>query len=306
MEYQELDALVSELETLVQETSPQKGYWKGLWDLVREIGQAFEQTRHPSKDQKDEAWTRFHSLVERANARSAEEKERIRKREQAFGERKRLSQGVRNSIDSLIAGATPSSDFERGLMAIITTPVRLAWDFLETTLGFKGKSELEEVHDELLACSEQLKKAWRTLSDSRDIMLPGDKVQAYQALTAAQDRLSEAWNSWRQAKKESHEGHRRAWEEKNRERDVRQADFVSRVRANIEKLTDKLNRSRDALGRNEAHLAKLGHDYDAAWSDKFRDLCSGWIGECEDKISSIREHIGRLEGWLAEERRKLN
>jgi len=312
MEYQELDALVSELESAVEETTPQKGYWKELWDLVRRIGAAFKEARYPDKSQKDEAWRLFQSLVERAKARSVREKERIRERERGFEERKRLSQEARSSIESMAASATPSSEFERGLLAIITFPVTLALDFVETTLGVKWGSELDERQDELRACSQQLKRAWRTLSDSKDVMLPGDKAQAYRALTAAQERLNDAWDRLREAKRELHEARQRAWEEKKREREerrrereTRHEEFVARVRANIEKLEDKLERARNALSRNEAHLDKLRSYYDTAWSDKFRDLCSGWIDECEDKTASIREHIERLEGWIEEERRKL-
>lgn len=37
-----------------------------------EIGTAFKGTRYPDKGDKDEAWERFESLVERAKPRSAE------------------------------------------------------------------------------------------------------------------------------------------------------------------------------------------------------------------------------------------
>jgi len=172
MEYQELDALVSELESAVEETTPQKGYWKELWDLVRRIGAAFKEARYPDKSQKDEAWRLFQSLVERAKARSVREKERIRERERGFEERKRLSQEARSSIESMAASATPSSEFERGLLAIITFPVTLALDFVETTLGVKWGSELDERQDELRLVAELRSGSEQAFDRIRNVIAP--------------------------------------------------------------------------------------------------------------------------------------
>lgn len=312
MEYQELDALISELEGMIQDDSPQKGYWKQLWNLVGEIGTAFKGTRYPSGGDKDEAWKRFQSIVERAKTRSDENKERIREREREFEQRKNRSERARRAIEGQAAGARPLSGFERGIADIFLLPLTLAERLLEALLGIKAKSELEQIHDELRICSQHLKDAWRAFSDSKDAVLPGDKAQVYQTLTKAQERLNLAWDRWKAAKSEfravqqrAWEAKQRDWEERRREREIKQQQFVERVRANIRKLEDKLDNARSALSRNEVHLNKLRDDYASAWNDGFRDRCSGWIDECEDKIRSIREHIERLEGWIDEERRKL-
>lgn len=313
MEYQELDSLISELHGMVEETSPQKGYWKQLWNLVSEIGTAFKETRYPNRGDKDEAWKRFESLVAQAKARSAENKERIREREQEFERRKNRSERARRTIEGQAAGAKPLSGFERGIADIFLLPLTLAERLLEALIGIKAKSELEQIHDELWLCSQRLKDAWRAFSDSKDAMLPGDKAQVYQTLTKAQERLNLAWDRWKAAKGEFREAQQRAWEakqreweERRREREIKHQQFVGRARENIRKLEDKLYNARNALSRHEAHLDKLRGDYDSAWSDSFRDRCSGWIDECEGKISSIREHIERLDGWIDEERRKLD
>ena len=313
MEYQELDALISELQGLVEETSPQKGYWKQLWNLVGEIGRGFKGTRYPSRGDKDGAWKRFESLVEQAKARSAENKERIREREREFERRKNRSERARRTIEGQAAGARPLSGFERGIADIFLLPLTLAERLFEALIGIKAKSELEQIHDELRLCGQRLKDAWRAFSDSKDAMLPGDKAQVYQTLTKAQERLNLAWDRWKAAKGEFREAQQRLWEakqqeweERRREREIKHQQFAGRARENVRKLEDKLDNARNALSRHEAHLDKLRGDYDSAWSDSFRDRCSGWIDECEGKISSIREHIERLEGWIDEERRKLD
>lgn len=160
MEYQELDSLISELQAMIEETSPQKGYWKQLWNLVGEIGTAFKGARYPSRGDKDEAWKQFKSLVVRAEARSAEAKERIREREREFEQRKNRSEWARRTIETKAAGARPLSGLERGIADIFLLPLTLAERLLEAVLGVKAKSELEQIHDELRMCSQRLKDAW--------------------------------------------------------------------------------------------------------------------------------------------------
>jgi predicted nucleic acid-binding Zn-ribbon protein len=80
---------------------------------------------------------------------------------------------------------------------------------------------------------------------------------------------------------------------------------VERVEANISKLEGKLESAKTALDRQETHLDKLRDDYSNAWNDKFRERCSEWIEQGEEKISDIKEHIDRLETWLDEERSKI-
>ncbi|MBW2118390.1 MAG: hypothetical protein JRH09_10785 [Deltaproteobacteria bacterium] len=190
MEYQELDALISELQGMAEKALPQKGYWKELWNLVREIGTGFKGTRYPTRDDKDEAWKLFQSLVERAKVRSTENRERIKEREREFERRKNRSESARRSIEGQAAGARPLSGLERKIADIFLLPLTLAERLLEAVLGIKAKSELEQIHDELRMCSQRLKDAWRAFSDSKDAMPPGDKAQVYQTLIKAQERLN--------------------------------------------------------------------------------------------------------------------
>jgi len=265
MDYKELERLISELEGTVQETSPQKGYWKQWWDTVREIGAAFKGTRFPARSDKDAAWQRFQSLVEQAKLRGAEAKERMKERERQFQERKDQSERARRGIEGQAASARPDSGIDRVLGRILLLPAIME-RLLEVATGNEAKSELEEMHEDLKRCSQQLKDAWQTFSASKDAMLPADKAEAYRTLKNAQERLDLAWDRWKSAKTEHRESQRRAWEERQRERQERQQQremkheqFVDRVRANIQKLEGKLDRARDALNRRDSGLRLAYH-----------------------------------------------
>jgi len=77
------------------------------------------------------------------------------------------------------------------------------------------------------------------------------------------------------------------------------------VEANIAKLAEKLSKAKATLHRQEAHREELRDKYTNAWSESFKDRCSDWIDECENRIANIKEQIERLEGWIGEEREKL-
>lgn len=80
---------------------------------------------------------------------------------------------------------------------------------------------------------------------------------------------------------------------------------MAKVEAHIEELQGKLSKAESALEHQQSHLSDLRSQYYSAWSDSFKERCSGWIDECEARIESIKEHIDRIEGWIREERSKI-
>lgn len=48
----ELDRLIDSLRATVENDTPQKGYWKGLWSLVGDIKTGFKGVRYPTVDEK--------------------------------------------------------------------------------------------------------------------------------------------------------------------------------------------------------------------------------------------------------------
>lgn len=302
MEYSELNNLIDALQQAVRNEHPEKGYWKELWSLVRETRASFKETRYPTAEEKQAAWSRVNQLAEEAERRSQREKEERERRERAWKERQDRSGRALNRIESKLAGTRPLSDLEHMIGTLILGPILVVESMLRSVLGLE---ELDAVHEDLKACSSYMKDAWRLFNDHKRELLPGDKSRAYQELTAAQERLNNAWDRWKAAKDEFHQRRRQEWEQRRHNREERHRDFVRRVEANIEKLEAKLAKAEDALGRQQNHLSDLRDQYASAWSDSFRDRCSDWIDEAENRIRDIEDSIDRMRGWIDEERSKL-
>ena len=299
MEYDELDSLISELEKTVDSTNPQKGYWRELWSLVKDINSGFKETRYPTRSDRDYSWSRFQELVAKAKDRGQENKAMIEQNQRKWVQRQEKSKDAREYIQSRATRAKPLSGLEQGIADIFLFPAKLIADVFMNLIGIDTLSSLDETRQDLLACNKALQDAWQAFNDKKNDMLPGDKNQAYKSLKEAGNQLDAAWAQWKDKnaslrKKKQHE-----WEEKHRL-------FVERVKANIVKLEDKLVKAEAALQKQESHLDDLRDKYDTAWNDSYKERCSEWIDECEYRIASIKEHIDRLEGWINEERNKLD
>ena len=299
MEYKELDDLIHSLKDAVESTNPQKGYWKELWSLVKEINSGFKETHYPTRDDRDKAWSRFQELVTKAKERGQENKARIEQNQRDWERKQDRSRSARNTVISRAERATPLSEFERSMGDIFLFPAKIIADVFTSLIGINSMSSLDETRRELLACNEALQEAWKAFNDNKKNMLPGDRNQAYESLQDASRKLDEAWRQWKERNSSLREQRQREWDEKHR-------SFVERVNANIAKLEEKLAKAEAALQKQEAHLDDLREKYDTAWNDSYRERCSDWIDECESRISSIKEHIDRLEGWINEERKKLD
>jgi hypothetical protein len=295
MNYQELDDLVSKLQESVENNDPQKGYWRELWSLVKQISGGFKETRYPTLEAKNEAWGRFNELREKASTRSQEDRQRVAKQQQEWEERKQKSERFSSKIQAKSGQARPFSGIERALGTIILAPILVLEAILRDILGLE---QLDRIKEELLNCNAQMQEARRLFAQYKSEMLPGDKAQTHQALVAAQEKLDRAWAEWKGRMDLFYQQKRENYERKQRE-------FTSHVRAHIATLEEKLEKAQGALARQEAHLEKLQDDYNNAWSDNFKERCSGWIEECETRISDIQESISRIESWLDEERGKL-
>lgn len=312
MDYADLDKLIEDLHAAVSDSDPQKGYWKHFWNLVREVGEGFKGVRYPTRDNRESAWNRFQDLIGKARARSEEARKKVADSQGEWERRENRSRQARDIVQSKAAGSHPSTPGERAFAELILAPVTMIQRVVENILGADDLDGLEEIRRELIGCNERLQQAWTRFNEYKRDLLPGDKIEAYRSLQTAREKLDEGWRRWREAKASARHQRHQEWErrERNREarhteRDARHRAFVDRVGGNIAKLKDKLAKARAALEKQEAHLDDLRDQYASAWSDGFRDRCSGWMDEAEDRISSIKEHIERLEGWLREERDKL-
>lgn len=305
MNYTDLNDLIEQFREMIEDDSPQKGYWGKLWGLSKAIGQGFKGTRFPTLADKNEAWNTFQGLREKAHERSNAQREKISQANAQWERRKEQSERALNKISWQASQARPLTDLERSIGDILFAPLILAERILNDILGIDSEESLFSVKKELQACNEQLQKAWSTFNDYKDSMIGSDKAEAFATLSQAKIKLDEAWAEWKGASQRMFQAKQEAWEQRQREREAKRQEFVERVEANIAKLEEKLDKARNALSHQESHLEELKEKLDNAWSDSFRDRCSTWIDECEEKIRDITESIERMEGWVEEEKAKL-
>jgi chromosome segregation ATPase len=312
MDYRELDSMIDRLNDQVRSTNPQRGYWKELWKLIREIGASFKHARYAQWEEKEAAWQRYQNICEQARVRGDANRKEMEERQNQmeasqrdWENRKNRSEQTRSGIEGRASGARPLSGIEQAIGDMVLLPLRLIEKVIGAILGLREKTQFEEAREELHHCSEKLKEAWHTFSTHKHELLPADKAHCFQALSNAQERLNDAWAQLKGAQDQFYTAQRAAHEQRQRDWEAKQSDYRERIRANISKLEDKLHNARSALSRQEANLDKLQNDYSSAWNDGYRDRCSGWIDEANGKIADIRASIDRMEGWLDEERAKL-
>ncbi len=291
MHYEELNKLLNSLAEAVANEDPQKGYWRELWGLVSRIRSGIKETRYLTGEEKHGAIKRLDELVGATERRSDEEKQRRAERQREWEQRTARSGQSRRNIEKKVAETRPTTNLERMIASVILAPLSLLEAALRSVLGLK---QLDEIHEDLKACSVNMKEAWGLFSESKRELLPGDKNELYRHLQDAQERLNAVWDRWKSAKNEaSYEKRRRAWEARQWGREEKHRSFVAQVEANIKNLEDKIAKAEDALERQRSHLSKLQDKYREAWSDDFRDRYGEWIEKAEERIQSIENSINQ-------------
>jgi len=298
LEYRELDDLISSLQNYVELLNPHKGYWSELWTLVKQINSGFKEVKYPSREDKEKAWALFQGLIKRAKERSEQNKARIRQQEEEWERKKQKSKFTKEEIILKAESAGPMSGFQRSFSEIFVLPGKIIADVITGLFGMNDDKDLDDIYKELLECNRALEKGWELFNQNIELMLPGDKNEAYKYLQDARKKLDYAWSQWKEKKTALKVLRKRQVEEKH-------ALFLERVKCNVAKLEEKLEKAEGALIRQQSLLEDLREKYDSAWSDNYRRRCGEWIQECEDRIVSIKEHINKLEDWLKKERTKL-
>ena len=75
-EYKKVLEEIDELKSMIPDgfLSFEKPDWKSIWDKIRVVGGSFKGAKFPTRDEHQEAWDRFQSLV--AEVKEAQEEER--------------------------------------------------------------------------------------------------------------------------------------------------------------------------------------------------------------------------------------
>lgn len=297
----EIEALLDSLETLLDEAEGKRGKWKDAWSEIKNIGQAFKESWFPTAKDRQAVWRRFQSIVARVKARQEQAR-------REFEVKLRESERHLEQIRSYAWKATPSSESADAILAIATGGLSvLIKAGIEAILGPFDERKLE-----LQKCSEALKEGWAYLSQNKGQMFGKDKQEAFEALKKASEALHEAWDKWKSARREAieqyHAEKQAAWEARQAKREVwiaKKEAWEERMRENISKLEDRLDRLESALERRQSNLSKLEDMRDSARSDSYRERVDGWIDEEHERIAEIERKIDQVKEWISETEAKL-
>jgi chromosome segregation ATPase len=289
-----LEVLLDSLEALADKAEGKRTKWRDVWSEVKNVGQAFKESRFPTAQERQAAWGRFQSIIARAKACQQ------RARDEVEG-RIRESERHLEQIHSYAWRATPSPESADALLAILTGGLSvLVKAGIEAILGPFDERKLE-----LQRCRDALKEGWAYLSRNKGEMLGKHKREAFEALSNASDSLGRAWDTWktgRQRAIEHYRAEKRAvWEARHAKREA----WEARMRENISKLEDRLNRLESARDRRQSNLSRLEDMRDSARSDSYRERVDGWISDERARIAEIESKIDQTKGWISEGKAKL-
>lgn len=290
----EIEALVDSLKALVDEAEGERGKWKDVWSDIKSIGQSFKESRFPTVQDRQAAWNRFQSIVARVKASQERAREEVEKRVNE-------SKYHLEQILSYAERATPSSGSADALLAIFTGGLSVLIKLgLDAILG-----PFDERKFELQKCNETMKEGWAYLSKNKTAMLGKHKQEAFNALKAASDSLTAAWDTWRGERQRAIDQFRAEKQVTWETRQANREDWEARMRENITKLGAGLDRLESALNRRQSNLSKLEGMRDSAWSDSYRERVDGWIDEEHERIAEIKEKINQTKEWISDAEAKL-
>lgn len=286
-----LESLLEALEALVDEAEGRRVKWRDVWSEIRNIGQEFKKVRFPTTQERQEAWDRFQSII-------TDVKERQEQTKNEADERFRVSEFHLDEINSYAWKATPSSASADAMLAILTGGITsIIKAGIEAILG-----PFDERKYELQKCREALKAGWAYFSSNKGEMLGKHKKQAFESLSEAAEALDSAWESW---KKERQDAIDRFHDERRAEKEAKHEAWETRMRENLCKLEDRLDRLESALSHRRNILSDLEDKRSSAWSDSYIDKVDSWISEEEDRISEIENKIDQVKNWISDIEAKL-
>ncbi len=147
MESERLNQLIEALEDAVDSAKPCKTKWRPMWEDIKKISAAFKQVRYPSKQERQEKWEHFQTLVQKVKALQSEEQDK-------WEEKSYSSKQHKNEILSCASAAIPSGPLSDFIISLVTLPARPLIAAIDALLP---GGELDEKHEELKGCSRKLR-----------------------------------------------------------------------------------------------------------------------------------------------------
>jgi uncharacterized membrane protein len=142
--------------------------------------------------------------------------------------------------------------------------------------------------EEMKSYSQKLKNARRMLSDYKLEMIGEHKQECFGEIQERQREHDAWWEGLRKHKSQKHE------------------EFQARVRSNIEKNKEMLDKATAALESHRRAADNLRDKISDSHSDGWISKAEGWLSDLEDKINDIEESIIRIQNWIKEGEDKLD
>jgi len=261
---------------------------KALWNQIRATGAAFKGVRFPSRDEHQQAWERFQSLVQEVKDKQAASRERF---EQRRAESERLRERLVRRAEQALPDDSGLGDL---ILAVATGGLSLAVKVaLDTLLGL-----FDERKEELLRASRALKEVWNEFSAEKRSLLRDDKDTVYHALKSAQARLDDLWDRYKDERQKALDAY-------HREKRQRHEEWRERTLGNVRNNQERKSRLEGVLNHKRGHLESLAERLADARSDEYRSRVLGWIEEERDAILDIQGKIDQINSWIAEDLEKL-
>ena len=278
---------IENLEGVVSTRGPwlQGSKWSSqeAWEQVKITQAAFDETRFPTLQERQDAWRKFQELIRRIRERQANESGRLK-----------------DEIVRLADLATPKEWWIETLLTLgLAELLRIAFDSLPGP---------DIVKSDLQNCSRNLKKAKEFYRENKREVLNQDRLVALEALKNCQDKLDSAWSEYKQGMRRAYELRQeerrdkiRANIKKNREKVERLENALSRKHENLEKNRRRAERLERLIERKNEHLDQLYDRLGSAWTDSYRERVEEWIEEQKTTIEEITEKLERTWLWIKED-----
>jgi len=184
----------SELDKIIEGLNVYSGSsvsYESAWKEIRNIGESFKSVRYPTVDEKNQAWDRFQTMVVQ-----------IKKSQNRPWETERFSETskkLKKKIFAQIILPKPPSGIEKAFGATVLKPLNIVSNVADATLPWPPIKDSRKIMED---CSAQLKSGWAIFNLHKKDMTGKDKHEAYNSLNNVHGRLNEAWDKWRDIKKQ--------------------------------------------------------------------------------------------------------
>ncbi len=284
-DYRKVNRKLEKLECMLHGMSDfDKSDWKKIWKQIEVTGKSFKGGRFPSKDEHEAAWNRFRQSVDKVKAQQA-------KNRKLWKKKKKESSRLRKMILSQAEAARPVDSGLADFTLILA-------DGRDSMLLDAVMGPFDEEKERLKSCSGQLQKGWDMLHENKKNMLGKDKRMTFKVLKEIRELLDRHRKTYKAERQ-------KAYEEYQRERTRKQHAWEQKIEANIGKLEKRRNKLHIVLGNKERYLDELHGKLRDTRSDDFRSVVSGWISEEEGGIREVKEKLGRIDGWIYEDKENL-